>query len=189
MSENGPDYAKLMAGATDPTSIDIRAMGDAWRHQSAARQLQADKDAAYEERNRVVALLASLFPSGIARTDIPGWDPEWHGCVYIDLPNGQASWHYHDSQAHLFAHLPPYSKPWDGHTTEQKYERLAALATNAEPTKLWLWKNGDHFWAFRHLYPCHMDGGDPQTLGEPFGYALLKPSAAPADGPHKGDKP
>ncbi len=86
-----------------------------------------DKDAAYLERNQVVAALASLFPSGIARTDIPGWLPEWHGCVYIDLPTGQASWHYHDSHAHLFAHLPAYTKPWDGHTTDEKYKRVRAL--------------------------------------------------------------
>lgn len=88
----------------------------------------AEKDAAYLERNQVVAALASIFPSGIARTDIPGWLPEWHGCVYIDLPTGQASWHYHDSHAHLFAHLPPYAGKWDGHTTGEKYARLAAVA-------------------------------------------------------------
>jgi hypothetical protein len=94
-------------------------------------RLRADKDAAYEERNQVVAALTTIFPSGIARTDIPGWLPEWHGCVYIDLPTGQVSWHYHDSQAHLFAHLPPYKKPWDGHTTEQKYARLAMLTVRS----------------------------------------------------------
>lgn len=96
-------------------------------------RLIADKDAAYLERNRVVALLAGLFPSGIARTDIPGWLPEWHGCVYIDLPTGQVSWHYHDGEASLFAHLPPYTKPWDGHTTDEKYERLAAFGSSRAP--------------------------------------------------------
>ena len=95
---------------------------------NALAEVEADKDVAYDERNQLVALLASMFPSGIARTDIPGWLPEWHGCVYIDLPNGQASWHYHDSQAHLFAHLPPYTKAWDGHTTAEKYDRIRMLA-------------------------------------------------------------
>lgn len=90
-------------------------------------KLEADKHGAYEERNRLVALLASFYPSGIARTDIPGWLPDWHGCVYIDLPNGQASWHFHDSHAHLFAHLPPYQGEWDGHTTEEKYRNIAEL--------------------------------------------------------------
>lgn len=90
-------------------------------------KLKMDKDAVYLERNRVVAALASIFTAGTAQTNIPDWDPEWHGCVYIDLPHGQVSWHYHDSQAHIFAHLPPYTKPWDGHTTEEKYRRLADL--------------------------------------------------------------
>jgi len=84
--------------------------------------------AAYRERNQVVAALARLFPSGLARTDIPGWEPEWHGCVYIDLPTGQVSWHYHDDDAHLFNGLPAYTKPWDGHDTPEKYRRLAVLA-------------------------------------------------------------
>lgn len=96
---------------------------------AAGRQeMRARKDAAYEERNRVVAALASVFPAGIARTAIEGWSEDWHGCVYIDLPTGQASWHYHDSHAHLFAHLPPYAGIWDGHTTAEKYERLAKLS-------------------------------------------------------------
>lgn len=86
------------------------------------------KDAAYRERNQLVALLARLYPSGIAQTPIEGWDPAWHGCVYIDLPTGQASWHFHTSEAHLFADLPPYAGSWDGHTTEEKYQRVAALA-------------------------------------------------------------
>jgi hypothetical protein len=25
----------------------------------------------------------------------------------------------------MFAHLPPYTKPWDGHTTEEKYAAIA----------------------------------------------------------------
>ena len=85
------------------------------------------KDFAYMERNMLVAFLASMYPSGIRRTNIEGWDPEWHGCVYIDTPAGQMSWHYHDSQAAFFEGLPPYTKEYDGHTTEQKYERLGEL--------------------------------------------------------------
>ena len=86
-------------------------------------------NAAYSERNKLVAYLARQFPSGTYRTAIEGWDPEWHGCVYIDTPAGQLSWHYHDNDAHLFADLPTYEKPYDGHTTEEKYERLALLMT------------------------------------------------------------
>lgn len=98
-------------------------------------RLRESKDAAYEERNRLVALLASMFPSGIKQTDIPGWDAEWHGCVYIDFPWGQASWHFHDSQSFLFDHLPPYSGEWDGHTTEQKYQNIEVVASGTEARK------------------------------------------------------
>jgi hypothetical protein len=95
-------------------------------------RLTAAKKEAYEERNRVVAFaahqaLALGHRAGVAPTAIEGWDEAWHGCVYIETPHGQASWHYHDSQAHLFAGLPPYDEGWDGHTTAEKYERLARL--------------------------------------------------------------
>lgn len=90
---------------------------------------QVTTKAVYTERNRLVAALARLFPSGVARTSIPGWDITWEQCVYVDLPTGQASWHFHDSEAHLFEGLPIYTQPWDGHTTDEKYRRLAALSS------------------------------------------------------------
>jgi len=97
-------------------------------------EMRKRKDQAYEERNRLVALLCALFPSRRYRTDIPGWSDDWHGCVMVHIPGaGQCTWHYHDSQAHLFAHVPELSphdmfgETWvyDGHTTEEKYERIA----------------------------------------------------------------
>ncbi len=46
--------------------------------------------------------------------------------------------------------------------------------------KLWLWKNfvdgRPEYWAFDNPYPCEPGGGDPLTLGEPCGYAILKES-------------
>jgi hypothetical protein len=51
-----------------------------------------------------------------------------------------------------------------------------------EPIKLWLWKNFVNgkfeYLAFDNPFPIFMDSHDPQTLGEPCGYALLKPSRA-----------
>jgi len=98
---------------------------------------KAEKDEAYRQRNHLVAALARLFPSGIRRTNIEGWSDDWHGCCFIDLPSGQISYHYHDSHAHLFADLPQYSKPWDGHDKETVHQRLAAItgkpAAQAEP--------------------------------------------------------
>ena len=46
--------------------------------------------------------------------------------------------------------------------------------------KLWLWRNfvngRPEYWAFDNPYPINLDNDDPQTLGSPCGYALLKPS-------------
>jgi hypothetical protein len=99
------------------------------------KEMEARKDAAYLERNQVVAALAKCFPSGVAKTAIEGWSEDWHNCVYVDLPTGQASWHFHDSHAHLFADLPWYGGFWDGHTTDEKYARLAAAqAVDARPS-------------------------------------------------------
>ena len=39
---------------------------------------------------------------------------------------------------------------------------------------LWIWRNGDHYLAFRHLYPCVEPGGDPMVLGNPVGRAVFK---------------
>ena len=60
---------------------------------------------------------------------------------------------------------------------------LAALAKaeRVEPEpKLWLWKNfvdgKQEYWVFDNLYPININDDDPQTLGDPCGYALFKPS-------------
>lgn len=97
------------------------------RRTTELRAAETQSHQAYSERNRLVAFLARCYPSGVKRTAIEGWDPEWHGCVFIDTPEGQMSWHYHDSDAALFEGLPPYTGDWDGHTTPEKYERLARL--------------------------------------------------------------
>lgn len=89
-------------------------------------RLREALDGAYNERNHLVAVLAQRWPSGLKKTAIEGWDECWHNCVYIDLPWGQASWHFHDRDAHLFAGLPPYEGEWDGHTTEEKYAAIRA---------------------------------------------------------------
>lgn len=95
------------------------------KDQTIAR-LTEENDDAYLQRNHVVAALARCFPSGVRKTNIEGWSADWHGCVYIDLPAGQISYHYHDSQAGLFHGLPAYEKPYDGHTKQQVHDRLSS---------------------------------------------------------------
>lgn len=56
----------------------------------------------------------------------------------------------------------------------------SAPGVSVEATKLWLWKNfvdgKPEYWAFDNPFPINLNDGDPQTLGEPCGYAVFKPS-------------
>jgi hypothetical protein len=89
------------------------------------------KNAAYKERDACVALIAKMavaleFKAGLGRHDENDqfWDGDWMNIVFIELPNGQLSWHVHDSEMHLFEGLPKYEGTWDGHTTPEKYTRM-----------------------------------------------------------------
>lgn len=79
------------------------------------------------ERNKLVALLATIFPSRRHRTEIEGWGDDWHGCITLDTPEGQISFHYRDEQAGLFMHVPLAAVEWDGHDTEEKWRRVDRL--------------------------------------------------------------
>lgn len=87
------------------------------------------KDSAYSERNAVVALLARMsylaeMKVSVTKTNIEGWSPDWHNCVYIELPSGQVSWHVHDTDMWMFQGLPSRPVIWDGHDTPTKYRRV-----------------------------------------------------------------
>ena len=74
--------------------------------------------------------LAAGYKAGVGEhQDKPGedWDPEWRTIVCIDLPTGQASWHFHDTHVGLLEGLPKYDGTWDGHTTSEKYYRISDL--------------------------------------------------------------
>jgi len=91
----------------------------------------ADIDQAYRERNQLVTLLANM---ALARGWKAGrrWDRSqevgWENVVVIDLPTGQVSWHIgvHDGPVCQFETLPAYDGEWDGHTTDEKWERVRA---------------------------------------------------------------
>lgn len=102
----------------------------------------------YDERNKVIALAATLAARRAYRTWLaPASDaePGWTYVVYIDLPSGQVSWHLPDNILPLFAELPRYEAgqtppcEWDGHDTETKYRRVCEYAL---PTKNAEWPIG-----------------------------------------------
>ncbi len=107
---------------------------------NAALALGKAKDTAYSERNQVVALLARIAHElgwgagvGLHPAEDAAWEADWRTILFIDLPTGQVSWHFHDSECHLLEGLPPYPAAWDGHSTPEKYERVARLRRGERP--------------------------------------------------------
>jgi hypothetical protein len=92
-------------------------------------------DAVYAERDQLVAALTKMFPSHLVRHEGDDWEDEWRWVACLHLPTGQVTWHIHDRElpwfSHLNAHTAPEMQHWDGHTTEEKYQRVAALETTA----------------------------------------------------------
>lgn len=90
------------------------------------------KDSAYAERNRLLCgfcALALLAGFNAYRAQHVGadWEDDWRTIIFIDLPTGQVSWHIHDSERDLFRFLPEAANQWDGHDTEEKYQRVLRL--------------------------------------------------------------
>jgi hypothetical protein len=84
----------------------------------------AERDKAYRERAHLVAHLAACHPS-VMLTD--NTEPDWP-IVFVSTSAGQMSWHIAKADLELFGHVPATTEPtWDGHTTEEKYQRLAEL--------------------------------------------------------------
>jgi len=85
-------------------------------------------DTVYRERAHLVAHLAAIYPSHIGPND-PS-EPDW-AVLTLETPTGQMSWHISPEDVDLFSHVPTTTdeRAWDGHTTDEKYERLRRLTT------------------------------------------------------------
>jgi hypothetical protein len=92
-------------------------------------ELSRQKNAAYQERDNLVAALSKVFPSHLCRhpDSDTAWENDWRWIVCIHAPTGQLAWHIHDFEQPLFSHLEVHENHWDGHSTEEKYRRLALL--------------------------------------------------------------
>jgi len=100
-------------------------------HRERAEQAEQERDGAYRERNRTVALAAAGLAETVVIAPAPDVDePGWQ-ILYASLNGRQASWHFGPRDADLIAHFEhvPADDPrarWDGHTTEEKYAGIAA---------------------------------------------------------------
>jgi len=136
--------AEAMKAGKVATDNEATALVRAQNIESALAEARREKAGAYGERNQCVALLVRMalalgWRAGVRdHEDKPGenWEPDWRSLVCIDLPTGQVSWHFHDSEKHLLAGLPAYAGSWDGHGTAEKYRRVnVALAAPADAEK------------------------------------------------------
>lgn len=104
-------------------------------------RLTAQKDNAYNERDRCVSVIACLaralgWPVWLGTHEGDPWDEEWRNIVFVETPHGQVSWHYHDSERPMFSWIGlgmPTPKPWDGHSTPEKYNLLFGLVHDGIP--------------------------------------------------------
>jgi hypothetical protein len=112
------------------------AYSDVCRAVDREMTLRAQKDAAYAERNQLVAALSKLLPAHLARhpDEDAAWEDDWRWIVVVNVPAGQMTWHIHDSEREMFNHLDVRADfAWDGHTTDEKYRRLGLLASWRDP--------------------------------------------------------
>src|ERR1700676_4276282 len=82
--------------AKDTKRLEARAGGELAyldRAEKVERELEAQKDEAYRERDQLVAALSKLFPSSLERhpEEDATWDADWRWIVFFDLPTGQAT--------------------------------------------------------------------------------------------------
>ena len=114
-------------------------------------ELSDDVFTAYDERARLLAFIASEFPS-IIKIDLDAPNPDYSNVLYIILPTGkQISFHIFKGQLEFLPHVPrmnchgKFVEPWmdgrayvegttdlewDKHSTEEKWARLADFIHN-----------------------------------------------------------
>lgn len=87
--------------------------------------LQFALTSVYAERAAVVAALARCARAQglVVGFAIDPKEPDWP-VLFIELPTGQVSWHFSKLDRHLASDIGEYHGQWDGHTTEEKYDRL-----------------------------------------------------------------
>lgn len=90
------------------------------------------------ERAIIISLLTYFVPAVLSPrvTDESGWDRGEGWVVYLSLPTGQVSWHIRDDHKSWFDHLKVVNiNPWDGHDTEEKWNRICSIIKSMSKSK------------------------------------------------------
>ncbi|MGW3442210.1 hypothetical protein [Streptomyces sp. NPDC001076] len=105
------------------------AREDAERWKGHADSYERERDHAYRERAQLLAWLAALHPATTVITDSPDVDEDGWQLLYLVAGGWQMSWHIAPEDGELFRHVTKVDvtdprAQWDGHGSEQKYERI-----------------------------------------------------------------
>lgn len=113
------------------TILGMAAVGLGGTAEPLAEPAPTDETGVYRERAHLVAFLARLYPAHWSAPDLN--DPYGDfAIVCIHTPAGQATWHIAPGDAELFPEMEVQHGHWDGHTTEEKYARLATIVPTDE---------------------------------------------------------
>jgi hypothetical protein len=115
--------------------LDTRITQKLLDQQGQINDLTKQRDGAYRERAQLLAWLAALHPA-VRTLAVDVTEPGWQILYINPAAGGQLSWHIAPADVELFDHVeyvPANSGDeralWDGHTTTEKYERIASLVT------------------------------------------------------------
>lgn len=100
------------------------------------RTTEDDLNDAYRERAELVAALIRV--GGFDASITPAPDAFGWSIVYVETPAGQCSWHIGPNDLDLFDETVAAwreSVEWDGHSTAEKYQRIASLRRAPERTE------------------------------------------------------
>jgi len=88
-----------------------------------------ERSSTHQELAHLLAWLAALHPSSAVITPAQSDSPDGAQVLYLVAGGWQMSWPIATEYTHLFKHVTAVSQAdsraqWDGHGTEQKYERI-----------------------------------------------------------------
>ncbi|MFJ3021455.1 hypothetical protein ACIPH4_10955 [Streptomyces tendae] len=106
---------------------DLKAVGE------AQQKAVEERDDAYRERAQLLAWIATLFrPHAVLAPSLDVDDEDGWWLLFLTIAGRQMSWHISPRDIDLFQHVQRVDSAdlraqWDGHTTEEKYERIRTM--------------------------------------------------------------
>ena len=98
-------------------------------------------DRAYSQRAVVIKLLCVTaakmgYDYGWGINNNETWETEWRRVVYVQLPEGQYSWHIAPQDWHLFERIKKFEGVWDGSFDGQSKDHAAQIEFGAHSSHL-----------------------------------------------------